>query len=166
MYNKNCTIFTIKIVESLWVYKDKWAEGCVITHKRTYTIYINTHGTCYKALLSMGININQHRESIGRHYFASLTVKKSTINRRWCILLYSRCTLRHTSLCHWWHSVRCLIFEPTFDSDSSAIDICKYLFFVLCILLIISGIEINPRPSVASESSSSVSSAESFLVAW
>ena len=53
--------------------------------------------------------------------------------------------------------------EPTFDSDSSAIDICKYLFFVLCILLIISGIEINPGPSVASESSSSVSSAESLL---
>ena len=47
--------------------------------------------------------------------------------------------------------------------DSSAIDICKYLFFVLCILLIISGIEINPRPSVASESSSSVSGAESLL---
>jgi hypothetical protein len=52
--------------------------------------------------------------------------------------------------------------EPTFDSDSSAIDICKYLFFVLCILLIISGIEINPGPSVASESSSSFSSAESL----
>jgi hypothetical protein len=47
--------------------------------------------------------------------------------------------------------------EPTFDSDSSAIDICKYLFFVLCILLIISGIEIKPGPSVASESSSSLS---------
>ena len=53
--------------------------------------------------------------------------------------------------------------DPTFDSDSSVIDICKYLFFVLCILLIISGIEINPGPSVASESSSSVSSAESLL---
>ena len=55
--------------------------------------------------------------------------------------------------------------EPTFDSDSSVIDICKYryLFFVLCILLIISGIEINPGPSVASVSSSSVSSAESLL---
>jgi hypothetical protein len=25
----------------------------------------------------MGIDINQHRGSIGRHYFASLTVKKS-----------------------------------------------------------------------------------------
>jgi hypothetical protein len=26
--------------------------------------------------------------------------------------------------------------EPTFESDSFVIDICKYLFFVLCILLI------------------------------
>jgi hypothetical protein len=53
--------------------------------------------------------------------------------------------------------------DLTFDSDSSVIDIYKYLFFVLCILLIILGIEINPGPSVASESSSSVSSAESLL---
>ena len=37
------------------------------------------------------------------------------------------------------------------------------VFFVLCILLIILGIEINPGPSVASESSSSVSSPESLL---
>ena len=53
--------------------------------------------------------------------------------------------------------------DPTFDADSYVIDTCKYLFFVLCILLIISGIEINPGPSVAPESSSSVSSAESLL---
>ena len=48
--------------------------------------------------------------------------------------------------------------------DSSAKDICKYLgfFFVLCILLIISGIEIKPGPSVASDSSSSFSSVESL----
>jgi hypothetical protein len=46
--------------------------------------------------------------------------------------------------------------DPTFDSDSSVIDISKYLFFVLCILLIISGIEINPGPSLASESSAQV----------
>ena len=35
-------------------------------------------------------------------------------------------------------------------------------FFVLCILLIISGIKIKPGPSVASESSSSFSSVESL----
>jgi hypothetical protein len=46
--------------------------------------------------------------------------------------------------------------DDTLNIDSSVIDICKYLFFVLCILLIISGIEINPGPSVASESSSSI----------
>jgi hypothetical protein len=40
----------------------------------------------------MGININQHRESIGRHYFASLTVKKSlrlTVVDVFCFILFA-----------------------------------------------------------------------------
>jgi hypothetical protein len=40
--------------------------------------------------------------------------------------------------------------------------VSTWFFFVLCILLIISGIEIKPGPSVASESSSSFSSVESL----
>ena len=129
----------------------------------------------------MGIDINQHRGSIGRHYFASLTVKKSlrlTVVDVFCFILFALYGIRTLPLvtfcslfnfnarfpCEIRESVAGRKFvKPTFDSDSSVIDICKYLFFVLCILLIISGIEINPGPSVASESSSSVSSAESLL---
>jgi hypothetical protein len=40
--------------------------------------------------------------------------------------------------------------------------VSTWIFFVLCILLIISGIEIKPGPSVASESTSSFSSVESL----
>jgi hypothetical protein len=131
----------------------------------------------------MGIKINQHRGSIGRHYFASLTVKKSlrlTVVDVFCFILFARYSIQalplmtFCSLFNFNARLPCEIresvagrksVEPTFDSDSSVIDICKYryLFFVLCILLIISGIEINPGPSVASVSSSSVSSAESLL---
>jgi hypothetical protein len=116
----------------------------------------------------MGIDINQHRGSIGRHYFASLTAKKSlrlTVVDVFCFIIFAHYGIRAfqlMTLCSLFNfdaRLPCEIresvagrksVEPSFDSDSSAIDICKYLFFVLCILLIISGIEIKPGPSVAS----------------
>jgi hypothetical protein len=87
-----------------------------------------------------------------RHYFASLTVKRSlrlTVVDVFCFVFFARYGIRalplmtFCSLFNFNARLPCEIREsvagrksvdPTFDSDSSVIDICKYLFFVLCIL--------------------------------
>ena len=110
--------------------------------------YALSYSSCVLlALLSIGIDINQHRGSISRHYFASLTVKKSlrlTVVDVFCFILFARYGIRalplmtFCSLFNFNARLPCEIresvagrksVEPTFDSDSSAIDICKYLFF-------------------------------------
>jgi len=126
----------------------------------------------------MGIDINQYRESIGRHYFASITVKKSKRLNRFdifCAYLFMYYGSRALPL-------TLIVFitghpspssiakeETSYREDSTigaestvfSLDIRAYLFFVLCLLLIISGIEINPGP-LPSDSSSSLSSASSI----
>jgi hypothetical protein len=101
----------------------------------------------------MGIDINQHRGSIGRYYSASLTVKKSqrlTVVDVFVFIIFARYGMRALSLmtfCSLFNfdarlpcEIREIVagrksVEPTFDSDSSAIDICKYLYF--CIMYFI-----------------------------
>ena len=99
----------------------------------------------------MGIDINQYRESIGRHYFASITVKKSKRLNRFdifCAYLFTYYGSRALPLTLivfiTGHSSPSSIVkeETSYREDSTigaestvlSLDIRAYLFFVLFIV--------------------------------
>lgn len=117
----------------------------------------------------MGVDIARYRESIGRHYYTSLTIGKKCILSLdeiiginlmvlyglrvlpVIILIFvdirSKCNVRNRLV------TRTVDYDSTSSGNfesSTCIDIydtSRFLLFVLCILLIISGIEMNPGPS-------------------
>ena len=127
----------------------------------------------------MGIEVDQYRESIGKYYTVARSVKKGKLLSITDIACFNLLLLHGTKLTlllllvHFVckaaeirkytrkvnKSLCCPEIHKLQMKTNNSIFVLKCLnfFIVLCILLIISGIEINPGPSDSNNSSSSSS---------
>ena len=135
----------------------------------------------------MGIDVMQYRERVGRFYIASITVKKSKrlyLLELYCVYLFVKLGLKAMPVAVFLFANRfclsidnatiynsCCNRQSQKSSTSSkfleVVDHATYFFIVLCILLIISGIEMNPGPTFSdtNTTSSSITSISSDLSA-